>query len=229
MTGDVVVRGRAAAPRRSWFWRALGLLTGLTLLYHLGALVMRYLLGYRQEGTLTLTQSELRYKVQTELLGRPMGQREERIRLGAVSSATRELAEGSALMIIGVLMLAFGATLGTILFGDGLAGRSGSLALLGMTLVAGGRGRRARGSLRQHPPRRRPPVRPLRGGAAQEPTPAHRREPASAARLSTLRRYECPSSPSSAASNLRPGIGPRRHERQGDTTSTLASLAPWRV
>jgi hypothetical protein len=157
-TGESVsVEGRDVAPRLPRFWRTLGLLTGITVIARLVGLFARFVLGYRRQATLTLSDQELRYVVDTEMLGRHSSQRERRIRLGAVTVAGREVAEGATGLYVGVGAIAVGALVGALIFGDGLAGRSGSLVLLGFTLIATGIGVEIGayylGALRGGPPR----------------------------------------------------------------------------
>jgi hypothetical protein len=138
--GEIIVEGAARTPRRALFWRALFLLTGLTFVAALFGLVGRTLLGWRRRGHLTISGTELRYYVESELLGRSFLRREQRVRLGAVSAVTRETAAGQTGLFVGVVALALGLTFGTLIFGDGVSGGSAGLVFLGLAMILGGVG-----------------------------------------------------------------------------------------
>jgi hypothetical protein len=141
-TATAAIRGRLLKAPRGPFLTALSAFTGWMLLQHLISYVSRYVLGYRAQAELSVSERGIEIREQISMLGRKLRERTRLISLQTVRSLSREVRYARAGMYAGLAALALGSFIGMRLFVDGLRapGFSGPTMLLGLFIVLVGLG-----------------------------------------------------------------------------------------
>jgi hypothetical protein len=129
----------AAAPRGPWATAVLAA-TGLLLVGHVARLVARVVLAYRRPATVSLADGAIRVHYRTELLGRPLRDREVLVPRGALLRATRDVRYPALATYAGLLALVVGSYVGLGALIDGVRSASPSLLAAGLAVVALGLG-----------------------------------------------------------------------------------------
>lgn len=115
-------------------------LTGLLFVIHGVRLVARLALAYRRPAEVTMTDSGIRVKSRTEMLGKTIREHEDVIVRAGLVRVTREVRYPRAAFYAGLLALALGSYVGVRAFADGVRSASPSLLLVGLVIVAIGIG-----------------------------------------------------------------------------------------
>jgi len=114
--------------------------TGVLLAVHVVRLLARLALAYRRPAEVSLTESGVRVKTRTELLGRTLREREHVILRSGLVRVVREVRFPRAAFYAGLLALAVGSYVGVRAFVDGVRAASPSLLVVGLVVVAAGIG-----------------------------------------------------------------------------------------
>jgi hypothetical protein len=114
--------------------------TGLLFVLHGGRLLARLALAYRCPAEVSFSDSGVRVKTRTELLGRTLREREHVILRSGLVRVVREVRFPRAAFYAGLLSLALGSYIGVRAFVDGVRSASPSLLLVGLVIVAIGVG-----------------------------------------------------------------------------------------
>jgi hypothetical protein len=127
------------APRGPLATAALAF-TGILFALHAARLLARLALAYKRPTEITLSESGVRIRARTELLGRTLRDREIVIVKSGLVRATREVRYPRAAFYAGLLALAVGSYVGVGTFVDGVRSASPSLLMTGLLVVALGIG-----------------------------------------------------------------------------------------
>jgi len=134
------IRGRILAGPRGPVATALAALTGWMFVRFLFASLGRFVLGYRAQAQLNVSERGLEIHEQTSILGRTLRERTRVIALQTVRSLSREVRYARAGLYAGLAALAVGSFVGMRLFVDGVRapGISSPTSLMGMLIVLAG-------------------------------------------------------------------------------------------
>jgi hypothetical protein len=110
--------------------------SGILLLMHAVRLVARLALAYRRPAEVSLSESGVRVKTHTEMLGRTLREREHVILRSGLVRVVREVRFPRLAFYAGLLALATGSYIGVRAFADGVRAASPSLLLVGLAIVA---------------------------------------------------------------------------------------------
>lgn len=114
--------------------------TGLLFAMHAVRLTARLALAYKRPAEVSLSESGVRVKTRTELLGRTLREREHVILRAGLVRVVREVRFPRAAFYAGLLALALGSYIGVRAFVDGVRSASPSLLVVGLVIVAIGIG-----------------------------------------------------------------------------------------
>lgn len=114
--------------------------SGLLFAIHGVRLVARLALAYRSPAEVVFSDSGVRVKTRTEVLGRTLREREHVIPRAGLVRVVREVRFPRAAFYAGLLALAIGSYIGVRAFVDGVRSASPSLLLVGLVIVAVGVG-----------------------------------------------------------------------------------------
>jgi hypothetical protein len=114
--------------------------TGLLFVMHAVRLFARVALAYRRPAEVSLTESGVRVKTRTEMLGRTLREREHVVPRTGLVRVVREVRFPRAAFYAGLFALALGSWLGVRAFVDGVRAASPSLLVVGLVIVAVGIG-----------------------------------------------------------------------------------------
>lgn len=133
---EVRVEGELLPPPRGPVATTLLALTGILFVLHAARLVARLALAYRRPAEVSLSETGVRVKARTELLGRTLREREHVIVRAGLVRIVREVRFPGAAFYAGLLALAVGSYVGVRAFADGVRAASPSLLLVGLSIVA---------------------------------------------------------------------------------------------
>ncbi len=114
--------------------------TGILFAVHAVRLVAKLALAYRRPAEVSLSESGVRVKTRTEMLGRTLREREHVILKAGLVRVVREVRFPRASFYAGLLALALGSYIGVRAFVDGVRAASPSLLVVGLLVVALGIG-----------------------------------------------------------------------------------------
>jgi hypothetical protein len=134
------LEGEMLPAPRGPFVTVLLAFTGVLLAVHTVRLVARLALAYRRPAELSLTDTAVRLKTRTELLGRTLTEREHVVLRAGLVRVVREVRFPRAAFYAGLIALALGSYIGVRAFADGVRAASPSLLLVGLLVVALGIG-----------------------------------------------------------------------------------------
>ncbi len=109
--------------------------TGILFAVHAVRLVARVALAYRRPTEVSLTDSSIRVKSRTVLLGRTLREQEHVILRSGLTRVVREVRFPRAAFYAGLLALALGSYVGVRTFADGVRAASPSLLVVGLVIV----------------------------------------------------------------------------------------------
>jgi len=132
---EVRLEGQAITAPRGPVVTAILALTGLLFVAHALRLVAHFALGYRRPSEIVLSESGVRMKTRTEMLGRTLREREHIIVRSGLVRVVREVRYPRAGFYAGLLALALGSYIGVRAFVDGVRAASPSLLLTGLVVV----------------------------------------------------------------------------------------------
>jgi hypothetical protein len=135
-TGEVRLEGEAVAAPRGPVVTAILALSGILFAIHAVRFVARVALAYRRPAEVSLSETGVRVKTRTEMLGRVLREREHVIVRSGLVRVTREVRYPRAAFYAGLLALAVGSYIGVRAFVDGVRAASPSLLLTGLVVVA---------------------------------------------------------------------------------------------
>jgi hypothetical protein len=125
----------APAPRSPWVTAVLGI-TGILFVMHAARLVARLALAYRRPAEVVLSDSVVRIRSRTEMLGRTLRDRDVLIHKAGLLRATREVRYPRLAFYAGLLALALGSYVGVGSLVDGARTASPSMIVAGLLIVA---------------------------------------------------------------------------------------------
>jgi len=136
------IRGRILAAPRGPVATALAAFTGWMFVRYLLATLGRFVLGYRAQAQLNVSERGLEIHEQTSILGRKLRERTRVIALQTVRSLSREVRYARAGLYAGLAALAVGSFVGMRLFVEGMRapGFSSPTVLMGLLVVLAGIG-----------------------------------------------------------------------------------------
>jgi hypothetical protein len=137
---EVRLEGEAISAPRGLFATAVMALTGILFVVHAVRLVARLALAYKRPAEVSLSDSGVRMKTRTEMLGRTLREREHVIVRAGLVRVVREVRYPRAGFYAGLLALALGSTIGLRAFVDGVRAASPSLLVTGLVIIALGIG-----------------------------------------------------------------------------------------
>jgi hypothetical protein len=114
--------------------------SGLLFAIHAVRLLARLALAYRRPAEVSLSESGIRVKTRTEMLGRTLREREHVILRSGLVRVVREVRFPRAAFYAGLFALAIGSYIGVRAFVDGVRSASPSLLVVGLVIVAIGIG-----------------------------------------------------------------------------------------
>lgn len=132
--------GEAINAPRGPVATALLAMTGILFVMHGVRLIAKLALAYKRPAEVTLTDSGIRVKSRTEMLGKTLREHEHVIVRSGLVRVTREVRYPRAAFYAGLLALALGSYVGVRAFSDGVRSASPSLLLVGLVIVAIGIG-----------------------------------------------------------------------------------------
>ena len=140
-SSDIVrIDGELIAPPRGPIVTAFLAFSGILFAVHAARIVARLALAYRRPAEVSLSESGVRVKTRTEMLGRTLREREDVIPRSGLVRVVREVRFPRAAFYAGLLALALGSYIGVRAFVDGVRAASPSLLLVGLGIVAVGIG-----------------------------------------------------------------------------------------
>ena len=137
---EVHFEGELVPAPRGPVATALLACTGILFAVHAVRLVARLALAYRRPAEVSLTESGVRVKTRTVVLGRTLREHEHVIPRTGLVRVVREVRFPRAAFYAGLLALALGSYIGVRSFVDGVRAASPSLLLVGLLVVAAGIG-----------------------------------------------------------------------------------------
>jgi hypothetical protein len=132
---EIRLEGEMLPAPRSRFATTLLALTGILLAVHVARLVAKLALAYRVPAEVSFTESGVRVKTRTEVLGRIVREREHVVLRSGLVRVVREVRFPRAAFYAGLLALALGSYVGVRAFADGVRSASPSLLLVGIVIV----------------------------------------------------------------------------------------------
>ena len=132
---EVRLEGQFISAPRGPVLTAILAVTGILLVMHAVRILARLALAYRRPAELSLSESGVRMKTRTELLGRTLREREHVIVRSGLVRVVREVRYPRAAFYAGLLALALGSYVGVRAFADGVRAASPSLLLTGLVVV----------------------------------------------------------------------------------------------
>jgi len=135
-TEEIRLEGELLPARRGPVVTTLLAFTGILLVLHAVRLVARLALAYRRPAEVSLSESGVRVKTRTEMLGRTLREREHVILRTGLVRVVREVRFPRLAFYAGLLALATGSYVGVRAFTDGVRAASPSLLLVGIAIVA---------------------------------------------------------------------------------------------
>ena len=133
---EVRLEGEAVSAPRGPVLTAILALTGILFAMHALRLIARFALAYRRPAEVSLSETGVRMKTRTEMLGRTLREREHVIVRAGLVRVVREVRYPRAGFYAGLLALALGSYIGVRAFVDGVRAASPSLLLTGLIVVA---------------------------------------------------------------------------------------------
>ncbi len=132
---EIRLEGEAIPAPRGPVVTAVLALTGILFVVHAARILARFALAYRRPAEVLLSESGVRMKTRTELLGRILREREHVIVRSGLVRIVREVRYPRAAFYAGLLALALGSYIGVRAFVDGVRAASPSLLLTGLIVV----------------------------------------------------------------------------------------------
>jgi hypothetical protein len=114
--------------------------TGALFALHAARLFARVALAYRVPAEVSLSESGVRVKTRTEMLGRTVREREHVVLRTGLVRVVRDVRFPRAAFYAGLLALAFGSYVGVRAFVDGVRSASPSLLVVGLLVILFGVG-----------------------------------------------------------------------------------------
>jgi hypothetical protein len=133
---EVRLEGEIVAAPRGPVATTLLAFTGILFAAHAVRLLARLALAYRRPAEVLLSESGIRVKTRTELLGRTLRERDHVILRSGLVRVVREVRFPRAAFYAGLLALAVGSYIGVRAFVDGVRAASPSLLLVGLLIIA---------------------------------------------------------------------------------------------
>jgi hypothetical protein len=137
---EVRLEGELLSSPRGHVATTLLAFSGILFAIHAVQLLARLALAYRRPAEVSLSESGVRVKTRTEMLGRTLREREHVILRSGLVRVVREVRFPRAAFYSGLLALALGSYIGVRAFVDGVRAASPSLLLVGLVIVALGIG-----------------------------------------------------------------------------------------
>lgn len=137
---EVRLEGELLPAPRGFVATTILAFTGILFALHAVRLVARVALAYRRPAEVSLSDSGVRVKTRTEMLGRTLREREHVILRSGLVRVVREVRFPRAAFYAGLLALAIGSYVGVRSFVDGVRSASPSLLVVGLVIVAIGLG-----------------------------------------------------------------------------------------
>lgn len=135
---EVRLEGELIAAPRGLVVTALLAFTGVLFVIHAARLLARLALAYKRPAEVSLSESGVRVKTRTEMLGRLLMERQHVILRPGLVHVVREVRFPRAAFYSGLLALAVGSYVGVRAFADGIRSASPSLLVVGLLIVAVG-------------------------------------------------------------------------------------------
>jgi hypothetical protein len=132
---EIRLEGELLPPPRSRFATTLLALSGILLVVHVARLLAKLALAYRVPAEVSFSESGVRVKTRTEVLGRIVREREHVVLRSGLVRVVREVRFPRAAFYAGLLALALGSYVGVRAFADGVRAASPSLLLVGIVVV----------------------------------------------------------------------------------------------
>jgi len=132
---EVRLEGEIVAAPRGPIATALLAFTGILFVIHALRLLARLALAYRRPAEVMFTDTGVRLKTRTEMLGRTLREKEHVIVKSGLVRVMREVRYPRLAFYAGLLALAFGSYIGVRAFVDGVRAASPSLLLVGLVIV----------------------------------------------------------------------------------------------
>jgi hypothetical protein len=110
--------------------------TGVLFAFHAVRLLARTALAYRVPAEVSLSETGVRIKTRTEMLGRVVREREHVMLRSGLVRVVREVRFPRTAFYAGLLALALGSYIGVRAFADGVRAASPSLLVVGLAIVA---------------------------------------------------------------------------------------------
>ena len=132
---ELRLEGEAIDAPRGPVATTLLALTGILFVMHAVRLLARLALAYRRPAEVSMSESGIRMKTRTEMLGRVLREREHVIVRSGLVRVVREVRYPRASFYAGLLALALGSYVGVRAFSDGVRAASPSLLLTGLVVV----------------------------------------------------------------------------------------------
>jgi hypothetical protein len=140
ITSTPSLRGQLSPPPRAPWATVLLAISGLLVAAHGARLLARLVLAFRQPAEVRLTEAGIVIHTRTEMLGRPLSDRENLLPRGGLVRATRDVRFPSVAMYAGLTALALGSYVGVGLAVDGVRAASGSMFGAGALIALVGLG-----------------------------------------------------------------------------------------
>lgn len=137
---EVRLEGELVAAPRGPVATTLLAFSGLLFALHAVRLVAKLALAYKRPAEVSLSDSGVRVKTRTEMLGRTLREREHVILKAGLVRVVREVRFPRAAFYAGLFALALGSYVGVRAFADGVRAASPSLLVVGLLIVALGIG-----------------------------------------------------------------------------------------
>lgn len=133
---EVRLEGELLPTPRGPVTTAILAFSGLLFAIHAVRLLARLALAYKRPTEVSLSESGVRVKTRTEMLGRTLREREHVILRSGLVRVVREVRFPRAAFYAGLLALAIGSYIGVRTFVDGARSASPSLLVVGLVIVA---------------------------------------------------------------------------------------------
>lgn len=140
MPEEVRLEGEMLPTPRGPVATTLLAFTGILFAVHVVRLTARLALAYKRPAEVSFSESGIRVKTRTELLGRTLREREHVILRTGLVRVVREVRFPRAAFYAGLFALALGSYIGVRAFADGVRAASPSLLVVGLLIVAIGIG-----------------------------------------------------------------------------------------
>jgi hypothetical protein len=140
LPNEVRLEGELVSAPRGPMATAVLAFTGILFVLHAARIALRLALAYRRPAEVSLSESGVRVKTRTELLGRTLREHEHVIVRSGLVRVVREVRFPGLAFYAGLLALAVGSYVGVRAFVDGVRSASPSLLVVGLVIVALGIG-----------------------------------------------------------------------------------------